>query len=133
MAPLEQPSTIGSQLIYYYDAREGFTTFVNISQVGVGPLTIRLDVWDATFNSQITQVFTLAIRKQRVIDVGALKTTGGLGAQQGVAIASIMNDFGNPIDFPALTAKRREVPCDAVPEVIDASQDPSRDASPLSS
>ena len=50
---IKQPDLArGSQLIFYYDAREGFTTFVNIQNGGGEPLRIQLDVWGPTFTSR---------------------------------------------------------------------------------
>jgi hypothetical protein len=87
----------GSQLIFYYDAREGFTTFVNIRNGGGDPLTVKLDVWGPTFETNVTQTFALAAGGVRVVDIGALKNTDGLAAQQGIAVASIVDGSGLPI------------------------------------
>lgn len=103
VTPRLQPAASGSQLIYYYDAREGFTTFANITQFAVAPITVQMDFWGPTFQTKITQTFTLGSNEQRVIDIGALKTTNGLGAQQGIAVASVINEFANAIDVPVLT------------------------------
>lgn len=106
VAPLAQPESVGAQLIFYYDTREGFTTFANISQLEIddrGPVTVQIDFWGPTFETKISQTITLGVREQRVIDVGALKATNGLGAQQGIAIASVINEFSNPIALPVLT------------------------------
>jgi hypothetical protein len=52
VAPLTQSASVGSQLIYYYDTREGFTTFASISQIGIGPLTVQIDFWGPTFETK---------------------------------------------------------------------------------
>ena len=89
----------GSQLIFYYDTREGFTTFVNIRSNVAEPITVQLDVWGPTFDeaAKLTKTFSFAPFAVRVIDIGALGTTDGLPAQQGIALASILNDSGLPI------------------------------------
>ena len=104
---IPQPDlALGSQLIFYYDAREGFTTFVNIHNNGNsgGPLNIQLDVWGPTFDvgTKVTKTFSLAPFGTRVTDIGALKTTDGLAAQQGIVVASILDGSGLPIQQRAL-------------------------------
>jgi len=42
---LEPDLSSGSQLIFYYDAREGFTTFVNLRNSSGTDQTVRLDAW----------------------------------------------------------------------------------------
>ena len=89
----------GSQLIFYYDTREGFTTFVNIRSNVATPITVQLEVWGPAFDeaTKVTRTFSFAPLAVRVIDVGALKTTDGLPAQQGIAVASILNESSLPI------------------------------------
>jgi hypothetical protein len=105
---ITQPDlTFGSQLIFYYDAREGFTTFVNIRNDGFrsgGALTIQLEVWGPTFDvgTKVTKTFSLDSFTTRVTDIGALKTTDGLPAQQGIVVASIVDGSGMPIHIRAL-------------------------------
>ena len=97
---------LGSQLIFYYDAREGFTTFVNIRNNGNSgnALRVQLDVWGPFFDSQtkVTRIFELPAFQTRVTDIGALKTTDGLPAQQGIVLASVLNESGSPIQQRAL-------------------------------
>ncbi len=100
---LREPSSIGSQVIFYYDTREGFTTFASINQIGSTPVTVQIDYWGPTFETKVTQTLTFAPFAGRVIDVGALKATNGLGAQQGIAVASVIDEFGNPINPYVLT------------------------------
>ena len=92
----------GSQLIFYYDAREGFTTFVNIRNSGGEPLMVQLDVWGAAFQSRVIQTFPLAAGAVRVVDIGSLKATAGLEAQVGIAVASIVQALDTPIHTRSL-------------------------------
>jgi hypothetical protein len=85
-----------SQLIFYYDAREGFTTFVNIQNFGNDPLRIRLALWGPTLTGDLSSTFDLAGGAVRVLDIGSFKGSG-LPAQQGIAIASILNEQNLPI------------------------------------
>lgn len=97
---------LGSQLIFYYDARDGFTTFVNMRNNGNsgGTLKIQLDVWGPTFDAgtKVTKTFDLPALQTRVTDIGALKTTDGMPAQQGIALASILDGSNSPIQQRAL-------------------------------
>ncbi len=102
--PLEQPHGVGAQLIYYYDARDGFTTFVNLGQVGADEITVRVDFYGPTFQNRFSKTYTVGPIDVRVIDVGALRATDGLPAQQGIAVASVVNALGKPIAVTPLTS-----------------------------
>src|SRR5215207_990412 len=70
----------GSQLIFYYDAREDFTTFVNIRNNSGEPLNVQLDVWGPSFQTKVVLTFALAGGAVRVVDIGSLKASDGLPA-----------------------------------------------------
>lgn len=97
--PAKPDLAAGSQLIFYYDAREGFTTFVNVRSNVASPITVQLDVWGPTFDvaTRVTKTFSFDPLAVRVIDIGELKTTDGLPAQQGIVLASIRNESGLPM------------------------------------
>lgn len=100
---INQPDlAAGSQLIFYYDVREGFTTFVNVRNRGGEPVNVQLDVWSPTFQTKVVLTFPLAAGALRVIDIGSLKDTAGLDAQVGVALASVVDGAGNPIQMRSL-------------------------------
>lgn len=105
VVPLDQPASVGSQLIYYYDTREGFTTFVNLGQVAVDPVTVRIEFYGPTLGATTAVTsYLLGPLETRVIDVGALKATIGLADQQGIAVASVVvGDFQEPANVPSLT------------------------------
>lgn len=104
VVPLDQPASVGSQLLFYYDTREGFTTFANLGQVGLEPVTVRIEFYGPTFGvTTAVQTYILGPLETRVIDVGALKATLGLAAQQGIAVASVVNDASEPINVPSLS------------------------------
>jgi hypothetical protein len=101
---ISQPDlALGSQLIFYYDAREGFTTFVNIRNGGGDPLMVQLDVWGPSFQSRVIQTFSLPGGAARVVDIGSLKATDGLQAQVGIAVASVVTGVDAPIHVRSLT------------------------------
>ena len=93
----------GSQLIFYYDAREGSTTFLNVRNSGSQPVRVHFLLCSPTFESQIIQAFTLAAGAVRVIDIGAEKAAGTIPAQQGIALLSVVNEDLLPIEQPVLT------------------------------
>jgi hypothetical protein len=97
VTPLEQPAGIGSQLIFYYDTRPGFTTYVNVRNIGPFPVQVKLDFWDSIIETKVSQTLDLLSEGGRVINAGELTVTAGLAAQQGVAFASIVDGEGNPI------------------------------------
>lgn len=68
------------------------------------PQTLRLEVWTPTFNDRLTLEFPLEVGAVRVIDIGDLKNTNGLPAQQGIAIASVLHASGLPIHFNRVLA-----------------------------
>lgn len=96
VTPLQQPAALGSQLIFYYDTRPGFTTFVNLRNIGPIPLRVQLDFWNGAIETKFTLPLDLPVEGGRVIDVRAL-VNQGLAAQQGIAFASIVDDQRNPI------------------------------------
>jgi len=100
--PIEHPNAIdhprarGDQVVCYYDARENFTTFVNVRNEGLADLTVRVLFYGPTFSTPFTQTLTLPAGSLQVIDVGGLKASG-LPAQFGVAIATAVNGSGEAI------------------------------------
>jgi hypothetical protein len=95
---IKQPDlAAASQLIFYYDAREGFTTFVNIQNRSGDPVAFLFQVWGPTFETDISFVVNLAAGAVRVFDIGSFKVTDGMAAQQGIAVASVVNGPNSPL------------------------------------
>ena len=96
-APIERPEAVGDQLVYYYDTRAGFTTFLAVRNVAPGPLTVKVEFYGPGLD---TLPFELNVTVQaggvRIIDAGA-SVGGGLEAQAGVAFATVVNDAGLPV------------------------------------
>lgn len=104
VTPQIQPASVGSQLLFYYDTREGFTTFANLAQIGFEPVTVRVEFYGPTFGDPAVTSYTLDPFGTRVIDVGALKESIGLAAQQGIAVAFVVTGGAQePIEDPSLT------------------------------
>jgi hypothetical protein len=100
--PLETPESVGDQLIYYYDARADFTTFITLRNGSDSELTLSLLFYGPTFSTPFSKAVTLAGGALTIIDVGSLRGAG-LPAQPGVAIATPVNLAGQAISTGALT------------------------------
>src|SRR6266404_6600665 len=101
-----RPNVRGDQVIFYYDARDGFTTFINIRNEAATELKVELDFYGPTFTTPFTETVTLpatngtngapGVGGLTVIDVGALRASG-LAATPGVAFATVVNATGQPV------------------------------------
>jgi hypothetical protein len=100
---LETPDSFGDQVIYYYDARPDFTTFLALRNGSDADLTINVQFYGgSTFGTPVTRVVTLAGGRSTVIDAGSLRSEG-LPALPGMAIATAVNELGQGIVTAALT------------------------------
>lgn len=90
------PDARGDQLAFYYDARSGFTTFLNVHNAGESPLTVSLVLYGPDFGDPFTDVLALAAGSTRTIDVAELRGRG-LPAQYGIAFATAVDGAGRPV------------------------------------
>jgi hypothetical protein len=101
---IDRPDGKGDQVVFYYDARANFTTFVNLHNGGVSDLHIEVLYYGRTFSSPLRKTFSLDAFGSRVIDVGALRSGDpALSEDFGVAIATAIDDDGKPIVSRALS------------------------------
>ncbi len=101
---IERPDAKGDQVVFYYDARASFTTFVNLHNDGGSDLDVTVLFYGRTFSSPFTQTFSLDAGASRIIDVGALKTAEpGLPEDFGVAIATAVDNHGKAVVTRALS------------------------------
>jgi hypothetical protein len=101
-----RPNVKGDQVLFYYDVRDGFTTFVSIRNEAVSELRVEVVFYGPDFTAPFSQTITLPATRGTngapgtgglvVIDVGALRASG-LAATPGVAIATAVNETGQPI------------------------------------
>ncbi len=98
---LETPDSYGDQVIYYFDARPDFTTFITLRNLSLLERTVNVLFYGQTFGTPLSKSFTLAGRTARIIDVGALRAEG-LPAEPGVALATVVNEAGQLIASAAL-------------------------------
>ena len=45
VTPLLGPESVGDQVVFYYDARDTFTTFVNVQNTGASDLNVQLLIY----------------------------------------------------------------------------------------
>lgn len=95
------PDGSGDQLVLLYDARDGFTTFLNLHNLGDEPRTVRLELRGLALDDAFTQVVALAAGATRTIDVGALRSDG-LPARAGAAFVVAIDDAASPVVTRAL-------------------------------
>jgi len=97
----EIPDGSGDQLVFFYDARDGATTFLNLHNLGDEPLEVRVVLYDAALADPFTTTLALEPGATRTLDVGTLRGDG-LAARAGAAFAHAVDDAGSPIVTRAL-------------------------------
>lgn len=102
VATIGAPQTIGDQLIFFYDARSGYTTFLTLRNASGNELRVSILFYGPTFSTPLSEAVTLSSGALEIIDVGALRGKG-LPGQPGIAIATAVNLGGQPIVTRALT------------------------------
>jgi hypothetical protein len=99
---LSAPETIGDQLVFFYDARGDFTTFLTIRNLSPNELVVSVLFFGPAFSTPFSKAVTLAGGALTIIDTGALRGNG-LPAQAGLAFATAVDGAGRPITSGALT------------------------------
>ncbi len=95
------PDPFGDQVIYYYDARPGFTTFITLRNFTSSARSVNVLFYGPSFSTPFSQTIALNSGQLTIIDVGGLRDSG-LPAQAGVAIATVVDGLGRPISTRAL-------------------------------
>jgi hypothetical protein len=90
------PDGRGDQLVFYYDARDGFTTFLNLHNPGDTALNLNLAAYGPDFGEPLDEPITLAPGSTRTIDIAQLRAKG-LPAQVGVAFVTAIDGSGRSI------------------------------------
>jgi hypothetical protein len=102
-----RPNNRGDQVIFYYDVRDGFTTFLNLRNQSASALNVSILFYSGTeFGAPFTHTLTLPFGAGTngspgngglvIIDAGALRASG-LPAAAGIAIATAVNELGEAI------------------------------------
>ena len=98
---LSAPETVGDQLVFYYDARTDFTTFLTIRNLSETTLTVSVLFYGPTFSTPFSKAVTLSGGALTILDAGELRGNG-LPAQAGIAFATAVDQSGKPITSGAL-------------------------------
>lgn len=99
---LDAPETVGDQVVFYYDTRADFTTFLTIRNMSEVQLTVSVLFYGPTFSTPLSKAVTLGGGALTIIDAGTLRGDG-LPAQAGIAFATAVDLSGQPITSGALT------------------------------
>lgn len=101
---LDRPDAKGDQVIFYYDARADFTTFLNLHNEGSSDLDVEVQFYGPALSSPFSRTFSIDAGASRIIDVGALKSAEpALPEQVGVAIATAVDNHDRPVVSRALS------------------------------
>lgn len=95
------PDGRGDQLVFFYDARDGFTTFLNLHNTSDAEVVVSVLAYSPDFEAPFEDTLTLAAGTTRTLDVAELRDRG-LPAQHGVAFATVVDPAGRPIVSRAL-------------------------------
>ncbi len=93
--------SFGDQVIYYYDARADFTTFITLRNGSDSERTVSVLFYGPSFGTPLSKRVTLPGGRLTIIDVGGLRGEG-LPPQPGVALATVVDDAGQAIATGAL-------------------------------
>jgi hypothetical protein len=109
---ITRPASRGDQLIFFYDAREGFTTFLNLRSTGASALPVQVLLYGTDLSAPFVYPVTIPVGPGAAgeagvggtltIDVGALRLSG-LPFQAGVAFVTAVDPTGAPIVTRVLT------------------------------
>jgi hypothetical protein len=98
----QAPDGTGDQVVLYFDARDSFTTFLNLHNFGGEELEVSLLLYSGDLSGEpLEEILLLAPGAARTIDVGLLREDG-LPAQAGVAFATAVNSEAAPVVSRAL-------------------------------
>lgn len=96
-----QPASRGDQVLFYFDARPGFTSFLSLANAGAAPLDVRIDVYGEDLARSEAIELSLPAGGSRTVDVGELRDSG-LVSGPGLAVAYAVDASGLPIVSRAL-------------------------------
>jgi hypothetical protein len=107
-----RPGTRGDQLIFVYDTRDGFTTFLNLRSTGASALPVEILFYGPELATPFAKRATIPVGPGSAgaagaggtftLDVGALRASG-LPAEAGVAFVNAVDAAGAPIVTRVLT------------------------------
>jgi hypothetical protein len=98
---IQQPHARGDQVVFYYDTREGFTSFLNVANEGEAELDVELSFYGPLLDNVFELVIEVPARGSRTIDLATLRSSG-LAAQAGIVFATAVNESGRSVTTGAL-------------------------------
>ena len=109
---ITRPGTRGDQLIFFYDTRPGFTTFLNLRSTGASALPVQVLFYGPDLGTPFVHSLVIPVGPgsagaagvggTATIDVGALVASGAPAAA-GVAFVTAVDGTGRPLVTRALT------------------------------
>src|SRR6185436_17317876 len=109
---IARPGSRGDQLLFFYDARDGFTTFMNLRSTGASALPVQILFYGPDMSAPFVRNETLPVGPGNAgeagvggslsIDVATLRASG-LPAQAGLATVTAVDKNGAPIVTRILT------------------------------
>ena len=107
-----RPGTRGDQLIFFYDTRPGFTTFLNLRSTGASALPVQVLFYGPDLAAPFVHSVVIPVGPGSAgaagaggtitLDVGAL-VASGVPAAAGVAFVTAVDGTGRPLVTRALT------------------------------
>ncbi len=107
-----RPGTRGDQLIFFFDTRPGFTTFVSLRSTGASALPVRMLFYGPDLAAPLVHDVTIPVGPGTAggpgvggtltVDVGALQAIG-LPPEAGVAFVTAIDTTGAPLVTRALS------------------------------
>ena len=109
---ITRPATRGDQLIFFYDTRPGFTTFLSLRSTGASALPVQMLFYGPDMGTPFVHTATIPVVPGHAggpgvggtltLDVGALGSSG-LPAEAGIVFVTAVDESGAPLVTRALT------------------------------
>lgn len=98
---LDIPDSFGDQVIFYYDARPDFTTFIALRNGSDTVQAVNILFYGPDFDTPFSRIMALPAGVLTILDVGALRSEG-LPAEPGVALATTIDANQRPVASGAI-------------------------------
>ena len=109
---ITRPATRGDQLIFFYDTRPGFTTFLSLRSTGASALPVQMLFYGPDMGAPFVHTATIPVGPGHAggpgvggtltLDVGVLGASG-LPAEAGIVFVTAVDESGAPLVTRALT------------------------------
>ncbi len=94
-------SGFGDQLLYFWDGRDGFTTFLAVRNLGADDLTIEMQLYGPDLGEPFADVVSVPAHGAEIFDIQELRDRG-LDTDFGLAVAHAIGPSGEPVVSRAL-------------------------------